>query len=330
MKFMNMKRFGATVMAGALALSMAAPAFAAEKTNDTTTFTGKYEPITLAVTVPKTGDAIINPYGLPVALDEETVISGEQITTGAPLLIKNQSKVALAVTAKVKGTVKGTFTFSADAVGADETANKGNVIFEAFPAPGVLDDTDTLELNAMFAALNSDDVALTATVDTAEAETTGALVLREGDEEGLTQDGGAAFVRLSGTVAKAPTTAWVAADGFEATVVFSFEPSAYVMPYDTAPTATGTLQEVNDVANLTLALPKGVKVDTTVAPVWNTDKTTNLTMADASTATELKGTATLKKAATTKDIEAKVWVEFKGTDGLTYKSAEAAVTIAKP
>lgn len=32
MKFMNKKRFGSTVMAGALALSLAAPAFAANNT----------------------------------------------------------------------------------------------------------------------------------------------------------------------------------------------------------------------------------------------------------------------------------------------------------
>lgn len=37
MKFMNKKRFGSTVMAGALALSLAAPAFAANNTSTTIT-----------------------------------------------------------------------------------------------------------------------------------------------------------------------------------------------------------------------------------------------------------------------------------------------------
>lgn len=55
MKFMNKKRFGSTVMAGALALSLAAPAFAANNTS--TTITGAYADIPIAVSVPTTGTA---------------------------------------------------------------------------------------------------------------------------------------------------------------------------------------------------------------------------------------------------------------------------------
>lgn len=49
MKFMNLKRFASTALAGALALSMAVPAFAA---GNTTVISGAYEAVTLSVTVP--------------------------------------------------------------------------------------------------------------------------------------------------------------------------------------------------------------------------------------------------------------------------------------
>lgn len=316
MKFMNMKRFGATVMAGALALSMAAPAFAAD-TAPTTTFTGKYEPITLNVTVPQTGSALINPYGLPVTLDEETVISGEQITTGAALLIKNQSKVALAVTAKVTGTEKGDAKLVAT-VAESDTAKNIAAKFEAFKAPGVLDDTDELELNAMFAALKSENADLSADITDSENATTGDLVLREGDEEGLTQDGGAAFIRLSGNVVKAPTAAWAAADGFEAKVVFSFEPSEYVGTVEL--TAAATEVASDGTLDITVKLPAGVKAVANSAK-WTADKTTYMTVAGkTSTATEITGTVTgVKKATSATNIT----VEFVGNDGITYRGTIA-------
>ena len=58
MKSMNLKRFASTALAGALALSMAVPAFAA---GNTTVISGAYEAVTLSVTVPTTGKAIIKP-----------------------------------------------------------------------------------------------------------------------------------------------------------------------------------------------------------------------------------------------------------------------------
>ena len=71
MKFLNKKRVASAALAGALALSMAAPAFASQSV-----ITGNYKEIRLAVTVPTTGKAVINPYGLPIALSETHNISG--------------------------------------------------------------------------------------------------------------------------------------------------------------------------------------------------------------------------------------------------------------
>lgn len=266
MKFMNMKRFASTVMAGALALSLAVPAFATNSTN----ITGTYRAITLNVTVPTTGSAIINPYGLPFALGEAT-ISGQQITTGAPLLVQNKSAVPLSVSASVIGTVKGNFEFSASAVDpATETDNKANVVFQMFEAPGVTEAnaTDMDVLNPMFAALKDGDALNSTAIGTTAEDEADITVLKQANADGELVDGGAAFFRLSGTVAKKPTTAWATTDGFSAKVTFTFEPGQLSASAGTI--ATGTLANDNTldstidnttVLTLTPDLPSGVTVD---------------------------------------------------------------------
>lgn len=320
MKSTNLKRIASTALAGAMALSMGVPAFAAD---NTTNITGKYQPITLNVVVPQTGNAIINPYGLPIELDEESVITGQQISTAAPLVIKNQSKVALAVKAKVTGTVTGTATFDAAAIPDSETSNKMNVKFEAFPAPGVLDDTDQADLNAQFAALDSANAKLTATLSTTAADATGTLVLREGDADGATQDGGAAFFRLAGTVAKAPTTAWAATDGFTAAIAFTFEPSEYVGTVTLKAAGDATTVDENGTLAVTVeGIPSGVR-PVANSIVWTSSKPTNVSVTNTSTTTAVS--ATLNGLVASGSTSVKISVEFQGNDGITYRSNELSL-----
>ncbi len=332
MKFVSKKRIASTVLAGAMAMAMAVPAFAADPEPNTTVLTGTYKPIILAVTVPTTGNVIINPYGLPVELDEETVISGEQITNGAPLLISNQSKVALAVGASVIGEVKGTGVAFSDTDASNETDKKINAVFQAFKAPGVTADTEPEELNAMFAELKSDDAVLTATVKATSEEATGDLVLREGDEEGLTQDGGAAFFRLSGTVSKKPTTAWADTDGFTTTVAFTFEPGEYVGAVTLALDGGATQVEVGGTVTVSAQLPAGVKVAKGTTPIWTQNGTsatnTYLSVAadPSSTDTKLVGKVTGVKKGTAGTVS----LEFEGSDGVTYRSAPLTIKVVDP
>ena len=253
MKNVNLKRLASMAMAGVMTLSLAVPALA----EDSTTITGKYTEVELQVTVPGDTNAIINPYGLPTPTmeDGETVISGEPITTGAPLIISNQSKVDLAV--GVKGTITPTtgvkivaneaaVTVSTPAT----TAQPKNiwVDFEMFAAPDITVDneTDPSVTNPAYAALNkaTPDVTFTFATNTDDSaktvEATDTLVLRAGKDE-TTQKGGAAYIRLHGAVAKKPTKTagsaleddpWVAADGFTAKIVYSFEPSEYATEVD--------------------------------------------------------------------------------------------------
>lgn len=317
MKFMNMKRFGSIAMAGALALSLTAPAFAS---SNTTTIAGSYTPITLRVTVPTTGAAIINPYGLPYSLGEST-ISGQQIVTTAPLVLQNRSEVALAVTANLIGTVSAGVTLEAGTASTDYTAStdkKLHVVFEAFAADELtaLNVTDNDTLRPMFAALNSDDAVMSGDVTTTAADATGSLVLREAND-GEVQSGGAAMFRLTGEAAKKAT--WAAEDTFSATIAFTFEPGEYTKNAGTLALARtiGVGNSDNTTADITFtsALPQGV----TGTPVFTSSDTTKMTIDAATDSSPAKVRA---KAAGT----ANLIVTIEGSDGLTYVST-LAVTV---
>ena len=318
MKFMNMKRFASTVMAGVLSLSLAVPAFAADPS---TVIEAAYAPTTVNVTVPTTGNAIINPYGLPIKLGEAT-ISGEKITTGAALLIQNKSSTALSVSATVSAVKKGTFTFDTSPVADSENANKGYVVFQMFSAPGVT-EASTEILNPKFAALKNED-ALPATPlvlaehanNTPDPSATDILVLREANADGEPQDGGSAFFRLSGSVAKKPTTPWTTNDGFTATVVFSFEPSTYTKSAGTLTPAATTISlagVTQQALTFTSALPNGVTAAETT--YTSSDPAVLTVTANGASVTGVAaGTAT-------------VTVTIKGSDGIIYTATTGTITV---
>lgn len=333
----NLKRFVSIVLASVLVLGLAAPAFAEE-----TTIEGAYQAVTLKVTVPQTGSAIINPYGLPIKLGEKS-ISGEQITTGAALLVKNQSQVALRMIPEVKVTPKGgvkiitdkTYVDTPDTVATDNVyvvQKNVCVYFEAFEAPTVTDDTETATKNNLFAALKSEDAAISKVMQEeayeVDPDTDGELILKQGNSEGKTQRGGAAWIRLSGAVAKKPTTAWSADDGFTASIKYTFEPSEYAISVELVTDAkvdsdnshgpTGGYYLVSgDTATVTVTLPNNVtaKVDTIT---WDiTNASASLTITDASS------TASLVKATVSNtnggDAVQTVSVRFEGSDNNIYK-----------
>lgn len=329
MKFMNLKRFASTAMAGVLALSLAAPAFAA---GNSTNITGTYRAITLSVTVPTTGSAIINPYGLPYELAEGVNISGQQITTGAPLLVQNKSAVPLSVSASIVSVKKGSFTFDNNAITTGETGNKGNVLFQMFEAPGVTETnaTDMDVLNPMFAALKDEDALCNTVLTETNATATPAVpaveeddivTLKAGSAAGELVDGGAAFFRLSGTVAKKPTTAWTTTDGFTAKVTFTFEPTAETgdagtIAWDASNGSLDATINTTGTATLTPDLPSGVTVTT-----WN------WTSSDTSVATVATTTTAAMVVTRVATGTATISVSGTGSDGIVY-TASTTVTCA--
>lgn len=257
MKFKNMKRFGSVVMAGALALSLAVPAFA----NDTVTIEGGYEAIPISVSVPTTGKAQINPYGLPVDFTlSDTItkvnVSGQQITS-APLSIRNQGTTKLSVNATLAVDTSGTDN-GVEVVNADLTNEKGKEINLALQVAGLNDtkyavsslDT-TLEDNIIKAfadtatwanakSLKAEDTDPgTALADAAVAKSASALAVLGAATEGAGglitygKDSIAVF-RLTGKLNESPTKndgtndvddPWTTNDKFSAQVVFKFKPA---------------------------------------------------------------------------------------------------------
>lgn len=337
MKSMNLKRFASTVMAAVLALALAVPAFASS-----TNITGTYRAITLNVTVPTTGSAIINPYGLPFDVSGASV-SGQQITTGAPLLVQNKSSVPLSVSASIVSTVKGAFVFDDNAITAGETGNKGNVLFQMFKAPGVTEAnvTDMEAIAPKFAALKDADALCNTVLTKTDATATPAVpakeennivTLKPANANGELVDGGAAFFRLSGTVAKKPTTAWTTTDGFTAKITFTFEPTIEEVELTdaltakaadgtsalgTANTIDGTIDTTATIILDTTKLPSGVTVDDWT---WESSDTAAATIAEQTPDT--KATLTHVAAGTTT-----VRASGMGSDGKLY-SAELEITCA--
>lgn len=265
MKFMNMKRFASLVMASVLALSLAIPAFAADAPAGQVVISGKYEDIPISVSVPTTGTAQINPYGLPVefALSDtitKVSVSGDQITS-APLSIRNQGATKLSVNATLAvdttGTDNGVIVKEADLT----NTQKGKEINLALQVAGLNDnkyavsslDTD-LEDNIIKAFADSttwanakslkakDTNANVALADATVAKSASALAVlgastvEAGGLVTYSKDSIAVF-RLTGKLnespvkpATAPATGdvddpWTAADKFSATVVFKFKPA---------------------------------------------------------------------------------------------------------
>lgn len=130
---MKFKKIGSLALSGALALSLAVPAFAADTTpNTTTTITGAYQDVIIDVTVPETGTVVINPYGLPIEYtkSDDTVakITGQQITT-APMAIMNNTDLDLSVSVTVTGTAQGSLKFSPTSNAESTTAANNAFVY---------------------------------------------------------------------------------------------------------------------------------------------------------------------------------------------------------
>lgn len=260
MKDLNKKRFLSTVLAGAMALSLAVPAFAAEgdeggNTPDpnTTVITATYEDIEMNVIVPQTGTASINPYGLPVDVEKSdnskaTLAAGQQILS-QPLYIKNQMGMGLKVGATVTAAVTGGFKFAATeaaitgqaadaengvAAIAPATTNSGFVFLQSKASAvtgadnAVADDLIDEYAAWTAQAYNSATDVILGTKAVEQPDFATLVAAKMDDTTGAFDEydaGSILLLRLAGKVVEAPKTPWKAADGFSTTVVFTFKPA---------------------------------------------------------------------------------------------------------
>ena len=218
----------------------------------------------------------------------------------------------------MKGEASTGVTLEADGDTADYsgvTDKKLHVMFQAFEAAGVDTNnaTDNDILIPKFIALEDDAAKLSGDVVTTAADATGNLVLREG-KDGELQNGGAAFIRLSGEAAK--KASWATTDTFTATIAFTFEPSTYTK--EAGEIGAGSVDLTNFTASdspatltLTPALPAGV-----------TATSTEWASSDDAVVTVTKNSADSNKASLAHVAagSAKVTVTIVGSDGVTYVS----------
>lgn len=258
------KRVFTTALAGAMALTMAVPAFAAEEapTNTQTKIEATYQAIPIAVTVPADTTAVVNPLGLPYEIgtlssaDAATTVTGHEIAT-IPIGIRNEGSSDLSVSATVTATTKGNLKLiaSADSIdGKDAVGNENDEDYQpAVPKSTANNAFVYLQMKGITAATSDADDATVADaiITTAGATSWSTTYSADNDlvlsstkaqtkndmftlkKPTVDTDGtvtaytanSIAVVRLAGRVVKAPKTAWATTDGFTATIAFTFTPS---------------------------------------------------------------------------------------------------------
>jgi hypothetical protein len=249
------KRIMSLSLAALTTAALAAPAFAA--TANQTVVTTTYAEIPISVTVPTTGTAQINPYGLPVSVKKNTsgaaaaTIKSHQITT-QPLYITNNGDTKLSIGATVTTAVKSGSNLAI----VDKEPNNTK--------PAKSGDPELTTAKQAFVYLEVEQASTTSTAKTLSAEekdklideaanwssatyssgtdtmlllSTDKAVSKSGmveiepmatDNDGnLTNyaSGSIVLFRLDGTVTESPEEAWSTKDSFTATIAFTFKPA---------------------------------------------------------------------------------------------------------
>lgn len=342
----NLKtRIFSGLMAGILAVSLAVPAFASGTTvttpNRSTTITGAFEDIVIDVNVPTTGDAQINPYGIPVKLEEAGTnkITGEQIVT-KPLLLINNSDSNVNVSASVTATAKGDLRFATAAPTSTDTYKsayvylqlKSTTLADAQKATTAqvtanedIQGLDPAAVNPVFANWKQDYTAATdlvlngssaASKDNMATLAASTVAVSGGTTTVTWNSGSIAAFRLAGKVNANPKEAWNTKDGFTAAVAFTFKPDTTTASLDQTAVTLGSTTGTQD---LTVSLSNGVGIDSVT---WASDATGKATVAAKATPDDGSVATVTGVAAGSANITATV----VGDNGITY-TATCAVTI---
>lgn len=318
MKFMNMKRFGSVVMAGALALSLTVPAFAGSATPaadpNTTTVAGAFKDIEINVVVPESGSAQINPYGLPVSISKSDMTTADitnQKITSLPLTLRNQGTVKLDVNASLLAIPKGdvaiaaakdtgkTIAVSLEVAGLDNAkyavstmdTTLEDKLIDAFADEDTWDGAGTLAAPAVAKGVTTG----TAAKSSSALATLGAAT----DNMGMVTYGNdsIAVFRLVGDVAEEPVKAdssedpWKETDGFTATIVFKFKPHQAVGASVSLDKTTTTIASSgND--TITATYDAGESGLTVTKYSWASSDTSKATVVAGDTSTATSTTVT--------------------------------------
>ena len=220
---MNFKKIMSTALAGAMALSLSVPAFAAANSDTSleqnTAITGTTQAPTIKITVPATGAVVVNPYKMSVTPDGGSTAVTDQIIS-ATQYIENASDVAVKVSAQVTGTAAGNLAFATASTQTKAvTTNSVFMYFEMVAS----DDNSTEPTWATAYDSKSTTQILVSTKATKKADM---LTLAAGTGTAAASTGAYAAFHLAGDAASTPTTAWAAADKADVAIAFTFTPTA--------------------------------------------------------------------------------------------------------
>lgn len=238
-------------MAGVLAMSLAVPAFAAGGTTpaaNTTEIDGAYQAVTIDVVVPATGNATINPYGLPIEVPKsaggKATFENQKIMTAPTAAIKNKMKIDLTVKAAVTGAVKELadadaipMKLASEALTADTTAKSVFAYVQAKPSTSTGDDTAVPDkLIDEYAAWKQDysaDTDILVKAGTVTKENFVTLKAATMDTNGAFTafaKGSVAMIRVAGDVVASPREDWSTDDGFTVKIAYTFAPAPAAAP----------------------------------------------------------------------------------------------------
>lgn len=203
-----MKKFASAALAGAMALSMSATAFAASTTEvgmdgladgATVEVTGTTQTATVKILVPATGDIVLNPYELDYTVEGAASPVQDQIISATQYIV-NESNLPVKVSTKVTGTIEGADFATGSATA--ETDKKVNLNFNIAKMAAATGDPASPESKA----LAKTEVAFT--------------------DITMDKKGGSNPVigyNFSGDASENPDTPWTTDDIVGATIAFTFK-----------------------------------------------------------------------------------------------------------
>lgn len=286
---MKSKKLMSLALASALALSLAAPAFAAS--NTATDITATYAAPVISVDVPRTAAAFINPLGLDIEVDSTNgvTLSGRQIIS-APMALKNKGASDLQVGATVSVEVNdgSDLRFVSTSTGGASAATKSvfayiqaiqeKTLVGTESANGGVEAADIAEAYGNWEASAYDATKDIVVNSALPASKDNLVILRAADVTGTTfnsyKAGSVALVRLAGDCTSTLTTGdgWIetqttgsgasavtTGDGFKVNVAYTFKP-ATVEKFDvTVDTALTTTYDID--------VPKAAEGDTVTVKI---------------------------------------------------------------
>lgn len=219
---MKRKRLLCVVLALALLLSAQSAAAAAQTGNiRSMVITANTRLPTIDVTVPGSAWIFLNPYKVPVLIDEGE--TNDQIIC-APCYIMSQSDVPLDVDVKVTGAVypDSDMTLAAFSTRGSGSSRKSAFVYFEIQSADLL--TGGVEWDDAFDA----NKHIVITDSAAGAAKKNVLTLSATTVYGELTDGCFAAFRLTGDAVAVPSTPWTVEDGLNVEIAFTFTPVPYV------------------------------------------------------------------------------------------------------